>query len=135
MQFSHRRRVRPTLDVTPLIDVVLQLVIFFMLTTTFSLYQGINVNLPKVVKAEEHQEKDLVVTITKENRVYLNDREVTVEELAETVKPLFVASQPRVVVIRADQEVKHGKVVEVMDIVKGAGAEKLAIATEQKESK
>jgi len=127
--------VRPTLDVTPLIDVVLQLVIFFMLTTTFSLYQGINVNLPKVVKAEEHQEKDLVVTITKENRVYLNDREVTVEELAETVKPLFVASQPRVVVIRADQEVKHGKVVEVMDIVKGAGAEKLAIATEQKESK
>ncbi len=134
MQFSHRRRMIPTLNVIPLIDVLMFMILFML--TSFSLYQGINVNLPRVSKTEERQEKDLVgVTITKENRVYLNDREVAVEKLAETLKPLFAASQPRLVVIRADQEVKHGKVVEVMDIVKGAGAEKLAIATEQKESK
>ncbi|MBI4641448.1 MAG: biopolymer transporter ExbD [Candidatus Tectomicrobia bacterium] len=134
MQFSQRRRTIPVLNVIPLID-VLMFVILFMLTS-FSLYQGINVNLPQVGKSEGRQERNLVaVTITRENQVYLNDRQVGVEKLADALHSLFATNQSRVVVIRADQEVKHGKVVEVMDIAKGAGAERLAIVTQQKESR
>jgi biopolymer transport protein ExbD len=134
MQLSNGRPRRVTLDLTPLIDVVLMLVIFFMLTTTFVLSPGVQVDLPQGSSLQEPRESDAIITITKEGAVYFQDAQVSLETL-QAVLQRAKLQQPRVrVVIKADTLVQHGRVVEIMDIAKLAGIERLAIATAPKQA-
>lgn len=129
MQLSNGRPRRVTLDLTPLIDVVLMLVIFFMLTTTFVLSPGVQVDLPQGSSLQKPRESDAIITITKDSAVYFQDAQVSLETL-QAVLQRAKLQQPRVrVVIKADTLVQHGRVVEIMDIAKLVGIERLAIAT------
>jgi biopolymer transport protein ExbD len=129
MQLSNGRPRRVTLDLTPLIDVVLMLVIFFMLTTTFVLSPGVQVDLPQGSSLQKPRESDAIITITKDGAVYFQDAQVSLETL-QAVLQRAKLQQPRVrVVIKADTLVQHGRVVEIMDIAKLVGIERLAIAT------
>jgi len=69
------------IDITPLIDMVFQLLIFFMLTSSFIMYSGIKVNLPKAVTAEPAREENLVIAISRENVLYLDKKVITNREL------------------------------------------------------
>ncbi len=132
MQFASRRPRRVALDMTPLIDVVLMLVLFFMLTTTFVLAPGIKVDLPPGRAVQRTGEGDKVVIITKEGRVYYEDEQIDLASL-ETALRQARARQPEVrLVVKADKEARHGRVVEVMDMAKGVGISRLAIATSPK---
>ncbi len=71
------------IDIAPLVDVIFQLLIFFMLSSSFTFQSGINVRLPKTVTSDVIKEENLIVTITSENIIYLNDRIVTIKELKE----------------------------------------------------
>jgi biopolymer transport protein ExbD len=134
MQLLRRPSRRVALDLTPLIDVVLMLVIFFMLTTTFVVGTGINVDLPQGQAVQQPRESDAVITMTKEGRLYFQDERVSLEKLRSALEQTF-RQQPGVrLVIRADTQVQHGQVVEIMDIAKLIGIEKLAIATAPKPS-
>jgi len=134
MQLSNRRLRRVTLDLTPLIDVVLMLVIFFMLTTTFVLSPGVQVDLPQGSSLQQPRESDAIITITKDGAVYFQDAQVSLETL-QAVLQRAKAQQPRLrVVIKADTLVQHGRVVEVMDMAKLVGIERLAIATAPKQA-
>lgn len=129
MQLSNGRPRRVTLDLTPLIDVVLMLVIFFMLTTTFVLSPGVQVDLPQGSSLQKPRESDAIITITKDGAVYFQDAQVSLETL-QAVLQRAKSQQPRLrVVIKADTLVQHGRVVEIMDIAKLVGIERLAIAT------
>ena len=120
------------IDATPLADIVFLLLIFFMLSSTFISQPGINVKLPKAKAREIQAEKQLIVTITKKSNIYVNKRRIKLENLEKGLNVLLAHMTDKVVVMRADAGVKHGLVVEVLDLARAAGAEKLAIATEKK---
>jgi len=120
-----------SMSITPLVDTLLVLLIFVLLLGAFAIQPGIRVRLPEAASKEEPKQ-DLVVILTRENRLYLNDDPLQVEELGARLQERLRDRDDRAVVIKADKEVLHGRVVEVMDIAKGAGAVRLAIATEPK---
>lgn len=126
-----KKRVEPQINVTPLVDVILQLVIFFIVTTTFvSVETGARVNLPAAHFSRIEEAKTVTVTLTKNNTLYLNGAITDWDELPRLVV-LELRKNPQVaVVIEADREVLHGKVVKLMDLLKRAGVERMAIATQ-----
>jgi len=132
MQFRRPRSLSTRLDATPMADTVFLLLIFFMLSTSFVVQPGIQVRLPKAITSEIQLKKDLMLTITAENILFLNEQPITLEELGEALQAAFAQRKDRVLIIKADQEVKHGLVVYAMDIAKLNGADRLAIATEPK---
>ncbi len=124
-------RRQPEINLTPMIDVVLQLIIFFIVTTTFiSIESGAKVNLPSADFSKIEEVKTITVTITENNMLYVNGALVDANELPSAVV-VAVRNEPEAtVIVEADKQVLHGKVVSVMDILKKAGAEKIAIATQ-----
>ncbi len=120
----------PLLDLAPMVDVIFTLVIFFMVSTTFiSLESGLPIDLPQA-QSTEAQATDLpTVTITGEGRIYLAGAEVTEASLVAALRPLLSGRETKTVVMRADQSIEYGLPVRVMDLLKRAGAERVAIAT------
>ncbi len=86
MQFTNGRSRRVALDMTPLIDVVLMLVIFFMLTTTFVLSPGIEVDLPRGHSTQEPRERDAIITMTKAGVIYYQDAQVSLATLQSVLR-------------------------------------------------
>jgi biopolymer transport protein ExbD len=122
------------MSITPLVDTMLTLLIFVLLLGAFAIQPGIRVRLPEAASKEEEPKHDLAVVLTREQGLYLNDEPVQLDELAPRLQERLRDRHDGVVIIRADKEVLHGRVVEVMDIAKAAGAVRLAIATEPKAS-
>jgi biopolymer transport protein ExbD len=129
MQFSNGRPRRVAVDITPLIDVVLMLVIFFMLTTTFVLSPGIEVELPRGQSTQEPRERDAIITMTREGKIFYQDAQVSLDTLRAALQRAHVHQPELRVVIKADTLVPHGQVVAVMDMAKSLGIEHLAVAT------
>ncbi len=131
-QFRQKRQRRqPEINLTPLIDIVLQLVIFFVVTTTFiSMESGAKVNLPSADFSKIEEAKTITITITENNMIYINGALVDDKELPSAVVVALRNDPEATVIIEADKRVLHGKVVSIMDILKKAGAEKIAIATQ-----
>ena len=133
MQFTTGRSRRVSLDMTPLIDVVLMLVIFFMLTTTFVLAPGIKVDLPAGHSVQQTREMDKVVIIMKDGAVYYQDERVDLATLQAALQEAQQQQPTLRVVVKADKNALHGRVVEVMDMAKRIGIARLAIATAPKQ--
>jgi len=116
-------------DLMPLIDVVFLLIIFFMLTTSFrTIFQGIKVDLPTTTTKQERIEQNIIITITKDNVLYLDKARVTTSKLVSLLKKKL-REKKGLVMINADKLVRHGKVVEIMDLAKQAGADRVGILT------
>ena len=116
-------------DLMPLIDVVFLLIIFFMLTTSFrTIFQGIKVDLPTTTTKQEKIEQNIIITITKDNVLYLDKARVTTSNLVSLLKKKL-GEKKGLVMINADKLVRHGKVVEIMDLAKQAGADRVGILT------
>jgi len=118
------------LDIAPLIDVIFLLLIFFMLTSSFIFQPGIKINLPKALTSEVIQKENLIIIITEGNALYINERSVGAEELSSRLK--IAARQSRPILIKADRRVALGKVVEIWDLCRREGIQKINIATTQK---
>ena len=126
-----RQRRQPEINLTPMIDVVLQLIIFFIVTTTFiSIESGAKVNLPSADFSKIEEAKTITVTITENNMIYVNGALVDGKELPSALVVAMRNEPEATVIIEADKNVLHGKVISIMDILKKAGAEKIAIATQ-----
>jgi biopolymer transport protein ExbD len=123
-------------DLTPLVDVVFLLLIFFMLSTTFIVAPGIKVKLPKSSSTEiSREKKEVRVVMAKDDKIFVEQKLVSIDELGKYLMKAARESPEGMVIIQADERVLHGKVVEVMDVAKTSGFNKLAIATRPKESK
>lgn len=126
---TRRARLSPVLDLTPMVDVVFLLIIFFMVSTTFiTLESGLPVDLPQASSAEAQPEGLPTVTIDASERIYLAGSEVDEASLVPALQALLREQDRDVVVLRADQSVSHGLTVRVMDAIKRAGATRMAIA-------
>lgn len=130
MEFERRRKVSTQLNIAPLIDVVFLLLIFFMLSSHFVTQPGIKITLPTATTAKLHPE-DIIIYITRNNNLYLNQEEVTLEALLEKLKAIVTQAKKKTVTIKADEKIDLGLAVKVMDIAKQAGAEGLVISTKK----
>ncbi len=129
------RRALSDINVTPLVDVMLVLLIIFMVTAPL-LQQGLDVNLPRVKgKGIEAKEDQIVLTITKDRKVWLNSHSFTISKLGEKLKAIFKerGGDNKVVFLRADKDVPYGVVVETMAVIRESGIERLAMITEPAE--
>lgn len=134
MEFDGRKEVRTDLNIAPLIDVVFLLLIFFMLSSHFITQPGIKITLPTAVTAKLHPEEEIIVFITKDNNLYLNEEEVTLVNLVDELKIKLGKSKKKNVIIKADEKVALGLAVKVMDIAKQAEAKGLVISSKAEEN-
>ena len=118
------------IDIAPLIDVIFQLLIFFMLSSSFTFQSGINVKLPKAVTSDVITEENIIVTITGENVIYLNSTVSTLKELKKDLKALSSKNLP--LLIKADRRASVGRIVDVWDLCRHLGIERINIATNEK---
>ena len=121
------------MNMTPLIDCVFLLLIFFMVTTVFSTPPGLKVDLPKAAESDLPPEKDLNIIISKTGEMELNGEPVLMDELDQRLREAKELYRSKVLIIKADKNCIHGIVVDVMDAAKGVGIDELAIATEREE--
>jgi len=110
-------------------DIVLLLIIFFLLTSTYVLEPGIKVRLPRSTSSEVTAEKDIQVTITSEGKLFLNQKEVTLEDFSSRLKETIEKVGNKPIIIRADKGVYVDRLVMILDRARLAGAEKFLIAT------
>jgi len=123
------RNVMSEINVTPLVDVMLVLLIIFMVTAPL-LQQGVDVNLPKAKGKNLPPEERLSIVIKKGGEIYLNNSQVSMIELSKKLSAISKLNPN--VLLKADKDVPYGLVVEVMGEVKEAGIEKLGMITEPK---
>jgi biopolymer transport protein ExbD len=126
---SSRKKRSLVINVTSLIDVMFLLLIFFMVSTTFLSQPAIKLELPEAEHAENIRQTPLVVHIDPAGRVYLNDEPMEIPLLAEALRRQIVDDVEKSVVFKADARVSHGRVVEVLDVIKGAGVRRLSFGT------
>jgi biopolymer transport protein ExbD len=120
------------INVTPLVDVVLVLLVIFMVTATYIVAQSIPVDLPRAATGE-NVVTTLAITIDSRGDIYLEDEKVEIEVLRERVQAAGEASDELRAVIAADRNVRHGIFVRVVDIIRQAGVVKFAINVEEEE--
>jgi biopolymer transport protein ExbD len=129
MQLRPQKKRSVILNVTSLIDVLFLLLIFFMISTSFLATPAIKLELPKAKHADVVRQKPIVVYIDPDGAVFLNDEPVDTSLLGAALGSKLDGSEEKTVVLKADSRVSHGRVVEVMDIVKGVGAKRLVVST------
>ena len=122
------------INVTPLVDVVLVLLIIFMITAPV-LQSGIEVNVPKTRTVKEVTEQRLVVTINRAQQVYLGDEAVNVRQLGQKLRQHGGDPEHQTIYLRADERVPFGAFAAVMDAVKQAGITNISIVTQPLEEK
>ncbi len=123
------RRFMSEINVVPLVDVVLVLLVIFMVTAPL-LYRGMDIDLPRTTTNTIAPEERVVLTVTKRREIFLDKDAVSMDRLASALEALKIRSPQISLYLRADRQVPYGVVVAVMDTVKRAGIERLGMVTE-----
>jgi len=121
------------INITPLVDVVLVLLIIFMVTAPV-LQSGIEVNVPRTKTVKEITEERMVISIDKKQRVFLGSDPVNINEIAAKIRQKIRDPQRQFIFIRADQDVPFGAFASVMDAVKSSGITNVSIVTQPLDS-
>lgn len=126
MNFIRPKKVSLSLDMAPLIDVVFQLLIFFMLSSSFS-NPALTLELPKAVTADQEQDERAVISVEKDGSLYLDSKLVSLEMLKPELEARLVNVPNRAVHLRGDQDMPYKFFVEVMDTARQVGARQINI--------
>ena len=133
MLFRKRRREEESVNPTPLVDVMFNLLIFIIVTAQYSNIQSLKVNLPKAETGAtlEKTEEQIVIALTKDERLFLNDSAVTWEKLKAQLTPMAQRKEQPRVILQADEGSTTGKLVRVMDYAQQVGLKKISIETKK----
>ncbi|NOZ22172.1 MAG: biopolymer transporter ExbD [Planctomycetes bacterium] len=134
MEFRQKQRRKPNLNITPLIDVLFLLLIFFLVSSTFVEQPNIKLDLPRAAHADVSKVKSLAVLINKTGQLYFRDRLVGKRELSGLLRKALQDDKDQSLVIKADKRVAHGVVVEVLDVAKGVGFKRIILPTSPEET-
>jgi biopolymer transport protein TolR len=130
-------KVSSEINVTPMVDVMLVLLIIFMVVTPM-LQKGISVDMAKVNNPEQMQDADkedaLLVSITRDGKVYFGSEQITVDNLTTKVKDRLANKPDKRVYVKADMRARFGSVVQVVDSVRAAGVDDLGLLTDQRKT-
>ena len=130
MELRRHQHQQIQLNIAPLVDMVFLLLIFFLLTSSFILNEGIKVNLPEAKSSQMQDRKGITVGITKDGKIFLDGEEISLEDLSQRLAGMIKKDPGKAVIIRADKEVILEKAIRVLDTVKLSGATKIVVATE-----
>ncbi len=132
LRFTPEERTISRMETSAFADLIFLLLIFFLLSSSFILPTQIPVTPPVSENPSPTTEEPIVVTVTEDGTVYVDEDRIEFTELENALGARLADDTKKAVLIRGDTSVSLGKLVEIMDRARGAGAEKLAIATEQK---
>ena len=134
MIFKKRKEEEIFISIAPLIDIVFLLLIFFMVTSHFDIAAGVRIRLPQISqKADEADTSSpAILVIDKSGQVFLKGRSVEPEAIETLLKELVTEEKVSKLILQADKDVKHGRVVELMDLAKSAGIQFIVIAARWK---
>ncbi len=125
-----RNRVMSEINITPLTDVMLVLLVIFMVTTPLIMKAAIDINLPKAHAKPEAVVQQIRITLAADGRLLLDGERLTLEQLGPRLRERFTAGTDNNVTVAADERVPYGDAVRVLDIARQAGANKLILAAE-----
>jgi biopolymer transport protein ExbD len=128
---SDQKNTNLEINLTPLIDVVFLLLIFFMVSTTFVYTNSLKVNLPKAKGESVETKKNINIVITKQGVITIDGKDVSKLTFGKKLQDLYSKNPNATIIIQADKDSKHGDVVFVMDESKKAGYDRFAIAAEE----
>ena len=129
MQLLEKKRRKVIINITSLIDVLFLLLIFFMVSSTFLEQPGMKLELPETESHSQEKIENFVLEITTDEQMFLNSESVTFDNLEQQFKELLPSVEQKTLILKADKNVAHGKVVKAMDIAKLSGLQKIVIAT------
>ena len=119
------------IDITPMLDVVFIMLIFFIVTATFVKEAGIDVNRPDAATAVKQEKANILIAIDAQNRIWIDRREVDVRSVRPNIERLHAENPQGSVVIQADRESKTETLIQVMDASRSAGVFNVAIAAQE----
>ena len=129
MKFLRKSETKVGIDIAPLVDVVFLLVIFFAASTTFLETSGLQLELPESDATSSRESDELAVYLAADGELGFDDETITKEELGVRLREALADRESKIVVLRADTATSHGKVVEIMDLIRESGAEGMTVAT------
>lgn len=132
---ARRKGVQAGIDMTPMLDVVFQLIIFFLVSTTFAVLPGISLNLPESTTAESTSNLGITITADKKGGLWFNDKKVTYKTLGEELSTFDTKKTKRTefpITIEADSEVTNGTIVRLFDIIRANGYAAVNLRTTEK---
>ncbi len=128
---SRRERLQVQVPLTPLIDLIFLLLIYFLLSANFMVDEGIAVKLPRAMAGTPQSEAVVTLSIDRQGRFFIGTREFTDGALFDQFKKMLAVRRNKLVLVKADRAVALDKVVKALDLAKAAGAERLSLATEK----
>ena len=131
--FIRHKKTSMALDMAPLIDVVFMLLLFFILTSSF-IRPSIALNMPEASNKEKLEKQDIILSVDKDNNIYLNRQKVSLNELEGLLKQKLAHSKGKRIIFQGDENILYKKFVNVLDIVKRSGVKDINIAHEVKET-
>ena len=129
MKLSDKQPKKIALNLTPLIDVLFILIIFFTVSSTFLEQPGIELKLPEAESSETHTAQKIILYVDKDESLFLNDTAVELKNVAKEVEELIAAQTEKSVVLRADSAASHGTIIKIMDLLRNQGIYKIVIST------
>ena len=136
MRIQRRSIKKARIEIIPMIDTIFFLLVFFMISTlSMAQYRGMPVNLPKAASGQQAPAESAAITIDQQAQIFLDKQPVQMANLRDLLREKLAQNSDLLVVINADDGVEHGRVVEVMDIARGANVARMAIAVKPKESR
>jgi biopolymer transport protein ExbD len=132
--FLRRKTQSEGIDITPLMDIVFQLLLFFILTSAF-LQPSLALDLPESEREHEQTEADMIVSVDGEGRVFINEAPVPspVETIEPALRSLVLEKPDAVVILRGDRQVRYGSFFEILDTIRNAGIKTVNLAYEEQE--
>ncbi|MFN0157548.1 MAG: ExbD/TolR family protein [Bacteroidota bacterium] len=130
MKLKSENKLLTNFSVSSLTDIVMLLLIFFLLSSSFVVSPGIKVQLPRAETGETPNDKNVTISVTEKGQVYLNAKQVTLETLGQRLSAALGNDPQMLVVINADKNVTLQNTVQVIDIAKAVGAQRFMIATQ-----
>ena len=129
---NDQKKSRALLNITPLIDVLFILIIFFAVSSTFLEKPGIKLSLPEAQKTDLQKVEKAIIYVSSDEKIQFRDKEISLNNLEALLVDAMKQSQDKSLIIDADENVPHGFVVKIMDIARQSGVQKLVIGAEKK---
>ena len=132
---ARRKHIQASVDMTPMIDVVFQLIIFFLVSTTFAVLPGINLNLPESSTAESTSNLGITITCEKNGNLYFNDKKVSFKSLGDELSKFDAKKTKKAefpITIEADDLVTNGTIVKLFDVIRQNGYASINLRTTDK---
>lgn len=134
MRVSSRRKNKFDVDLSPMLDVIFQLILFFLVSTTFAVLPGISVNLPESSTSEATSAEGVTITVSENESLYFNDELISLKDLNQTLLSIDtkeIKKEEFPITISADENVKNGFIVKIFDELRKAGFVSVSLRTKE----